>query len=53
LRAGVIVDVKVAGSSDHRELERHYWDSQSLVRSVDLTSESPLATAFVMKLDTM
>jgi hypothetical protein len=41
LRDDVITDVKIAGPSDHREREGRYQDSQSLMRSVGLSSESP------------
>lgn len=43
------MDVKTVDSSDHRELERRHWGSQSLAHSDDLSSESPSA-AFVMRL---
>lgn len=49
LRDDDIVDVNIAGLSDHRELERLHWGSQSLARSDDLSSELPSA-AFVMRL---
>ena len=43
------MDVRIAGSSDPRELERRRWVSQSLARLDDLFSESRSA-AFAMRL---